>query len=79
MPELQRPGEIVRDVNKRRDCQNSLMSMTVTLSCLVGVAQDYNPESVEAKKLKTDLAVPSAFEVRALLCLTWADAGAGGI
>lgn len=74
MPELQRPGEeIFRDTNKRHEHQNGLMATTVTLSCLVGIARDYNPESVEAEKwgwmpLKADLAAPSVFEVRALLC-----------
>lgn len=46
MPELQRPGEeVVRDVNKNRDCQNGLMPMAGSLSSLVGIAQDYNPVS----------------------------------
>lgn len=54
----------------------------VTRCCLVGVAQDNNPESVEAEKLgvgafESRPGCSFCAEARALLCLTWADPVAG--
>jgi hypothetical protein len=75
MPELQRPGEeVVHDANKSHDRQNGLMPMAGSLSSLVGIAQDYNPQSVEGKKLglmplKAGLAAAPALEVRACCAL----------